>query len=173
MQETLLKTNFQLPEVERVYHGKVRDVYFLAGDLIALVATDRISAFDVVLPVGIPYKGQVLNQIALEQLNAVADILPTWHIASPDPMATVGYRCQPYKVEMVVRGYIAGSAWRAYQSGLRTLCGVSLPEGLRENDRLPEPIVTPTTKADEGHDENISPQEIVAQGLMSAQYCWP
>jgi len=147
----------------------VRDVYFLEGDLIAMVATDRISAFDVVLPEGIPYKGQVLNQIAAEQLDATAHLVPNWKIATPDPMVTVGHRCEPFKVEMIVRGYIAGSAWRAYQAGERTICGIQLPEGLKENERLPHPIITPTTKADEGHDENISREEIIASGLISEE----
>ena len=134
-----------------------------------MVATDRISAFDVVLPEGIPYKGQVLNQIAAEQLDATAHLVPNWKIATPDPMVTVGHRCEPFKVEMIVRGYIAGSAWRAYQAGERTICGIQLPEGLKENERLPHPIITPTTKADEGHDENISREEIIASGLISEE----
>lgn len=169
MNQALTHTDLSLPGIQSVFHGKVRDVYFLEGDLIAMVATDRISAFDVVLPEGIPYKGQVLNQIAAEQLDATAHLVPNWKIATPDPMVTVGHRCEPFKVEMIVRGYIAGSAWRAYQSGERTICGIQLPEGLKENERLPHPIITPTTKADEGHDENISREEIIASGLISEE----
>ncbi len=167
--ETLLRTDFHFPGQQSVYHGKVRDVYFLEGDLVAMIATDRISAFDVVLPKGIPYKGQVLNQIAAGQLDATADIVPNWKIATPDPMVTVGHRCEPFKVEMVIRGYITGSAWRAYSEGERTICGIKLPDGLRENQRLERPIITPTTKADEGHDENISREEIIRQGLVSEE----
>ncbi|EEK17701.1 phosphoribosylaminoimidazolesuccinocarboxamide synthase [Porphyromonas uenonis 60-3] len=169
MNQALTHTDLSLPGIQAVFHGKVRDVYFLEGDLIAMVATDRISAFDVVLPEGIPYKGQVLNQIAAEQLDATAHLVPNWKIATPDPMVTVGHRCEPFKVEMIVRGYIAGSAWRAYQAGERTICGIQLPEGLKENERLPHPIITPTTKADEGHDENISREEIIASGLISEE----
>ena len=169
MNQALTHTDLSLPGIQSVFHGKVRDVYFLEGDLIAMVATDRISAFDVVLPEGIPYKGQVLNQIAAEQLDATAHLVPNWKIATPDPMVTVGHRCEPFKVEMIVRGYIAGSAWRAYQAGERTICGIELPEGLKENERLPHPIITPTTKADEGHDENISREEIIASGLISEE----
>lgn len=169
MNQALTHTDLSLPGIQSVFHGKVRDVYFLDGDLIAMVATDRISAFDVVLPEGIPYKGQVLNQIAAEQLDATAHLVPNWKIATPDPMVTVGHRCEPFKVEMIVRGYIAGSAWRAYQAGERTICGIQLPEGLKENERLPHPIITPTTKADEGHDENISREEIIASGLISEE----
>lgn len=169
MKETLLKTNFTFPNQEKVFQGKVRDVYFFKDGQVAMVTTDRISAFDVVLPIGIPYKGQVLNQIAAEQLEAVKDILPTWKLAVPDPMVTIGHRCTPLKIEMVIRGYIAGSAWRAYKEGARTICGVSLPEGLKENEKLPHPIITPTTKADEGHDENISREEIIRQGLVSEE----
>ncbi|MFC2270651.1 MAG: phosphoribosylaminoimidazolesuccinocarboxamide synthase, partial [Porphyromonas endodontalis] len=149
--------------------GKVRDVYFLEGDLVAMIATDRISAFDVVLPAGIPYKGQVLNQIAAKQLDATADIVPNWKIATPDPMVTIGHKCEPFKVEMVIRGYITGSAWRAYQEGARSICGIPLAEGLRENQRFEHPIITPTTKADEGHDENISREEIISSGLVSEE----
>ena len=152
-----------------MYHGKVRDVYFLEGDLVAMIATDRISAFDVVLPAGIPYKGQVLNQIAAKQLDATADIVPNWKIATPDPMVTIGHKCEPFKVEMVIRGYITGSAWRAYQEGARSICGIPLAEGLRENQRFEHPIITPTTKADEGHDENISREEIISSGLVSEE----
>ena len=167
--ETLLRTDYKLPGQQSDYHGKVRDVYFLEGDLVAMIATDRISAFDVVLPAGIPYKGQVLNQIAAKQLDATADIVPNWKIATPDPMVTIGHKCEPFKVEMVIRGYITGSAWRAYQEGARSICGIPLAEGLRENQRFEHPIITPTTKADEGHDENISREEIISSGLVSEE----
>nr|WP_314783659.1 phosphoribosylaminoimidazolesuccinocarboxamide synthase [uncultured Porphyromonas sp.] len=167
--ETLLRTDYNLPGQQSVYHGKVRDVYFLEGDLVAMIATDRISAFDVVLPAGIPYKGQVLNQIAAKQLDATTDIVPNWKIATPDPMVTIGHKCEPFKVEMVIRGYITGSAWRAYQEGARSICGIPLAEGLRENQRFDHPIITPTTKADEGHDENISREEIISSGLVSEE----
>lgn len=160
-------TDFHFPGQIKEYHGKVRDVYTLEGGLVVMVATDRISAFDVVLPKGIPYKGQVLTQIANYFLDATADVVPNWKLAEVDPCATAGKACEPFKVEMIIRGYLAGSAWRDYAAGTRTICGVTLPEGLRQNQRLPEPIITPTTKADEGHDLNISPEEIVAQGLMS------
>lgn len=166
---TLTKTNYTFPQQTNVYHGKVRDVYSIGEDTLVMIASDRISAFDVVLPQGIPYKGQVLNQIASKFLDATADIVPNWKQASPDPMVTVGVRCQPYKVEMVIRGYITGSAWREYKKGARTLCGQPLPEGLRENQRFETPIITPTTKADKGHDENISREEIIAQGLVSKE----
>ncbi len=166
--EAIKETNFSFEGQTGFYRGKVRDVYYF-GDKLAIVATDRISAFDVVLPRAIPFKGQVLNQIASLNLKATADLVPNWVLATPDPNVTVGYRCEPFKVEMVIRGYLAGHAWREYKSGKRTVCGVSLPEGLRENDKLPEPIITPTTKADEGHDEDISREEILAQGLVSEQ----
>ena len=169
MKETLARTDFRLPGQKAVYHGKVRDVYTLENDLLVMIATDRISAFDVVLPAGIPYKGQVLNQIAAHYLDATRDIVPNWKIATPDPMVTIGHRCEPFKVEMVIRGYITGSAWRAYAAGERVLYGLPLPEGMRENQRFEHPIITPTTKADEGHDENISRQEIIAQGLVSKE----
>lgn len=169
MKETLARTDFRLPGQKAVYHGKVRDVYTLENDLLVMIATDRISAFDVVLPAGIPYKGQVLNQIAAHYLDATRDIVPNWKIATPDPMVTIGHRCEPFKVEMVIRGYITGSAWRAYAAGERVLCGLPLPEGMRENQRFEHPIITPTTKADESHDENISRQEIIAQGLVSKE----
>jgi phosphoribosylaminoimidazole-succinocarboxamide synthase len=145
----------------------VRDVYSIGNDLLVMIASDRISAFDVVLPRAIPFKGQVLNQIAAHMLEATADVVPNWRLASPDPNITIGYRCEPFKVEMVIRGYLTGHAWRTYKSGLRVLCGVTLPEGLKEHDRLPEPIITPTTKASEGHDEDISREEIIAQGIVS------
>lgn len=167
--ETLLKTNFNLPGQTAVYHGKVRDVYTINDNLLAMVATDRISAFDVILPKGIPFKGQVINQIASYFLQSTADIVPNWRVADPDPMVTVGYRCQGFPVEMIIRGYLTGSAWREYAAGNRTLCGVQLPEGMKENQKFPEPIITPTTKAAEGHDENISREEIIAQGLVSEE----
>lgn len=166
---TLTKTNYVFPGQTDVYHGKVRDVYSIGEDTLVMIATDRISAFDVVLPQGIPYKGQVLNQIAAKFLDATSDIVPNWKTASPDPMVTIGVRCQPYKVEMVIRGYITGSAWREYKKGARSLCGLPLPEGLRENQRFETPLITPTTKADEGHDENISREEIIAHGLVSRE----
>lgn len=166
---TLVKTDYKFPGQTAVYHGKVRDVYTIADNLLVMVATDRISAFDVILPKGIPFKGQVLNQIASEFLEATADIVPNWRLATPDPMVTVGYRCEGFPVEMIIRGYLTGSAWREYAAGARELCGVKLPEGMRENERFPEPIITPTTKAAEGHDENISREEIIAQGLVSRE----
>lgn len=166
---TLTKTDFNFPGQTAVYHGKVRDVYTIADNLLVMVATDRISAFDVILPEGIPYKGQVLNQIASQFLEATADIVPNWRLATPDPMVTVGYRCEGFPVEMIIRGYLTGSAWREYAAGNRTLCGVTLPDGMRENERFPQPIITPTTKAAEGHDENISREEIIAQGLVSKE----
>ncbi len=169
MNKTLVQTDFNLPKQERVYHGKVRDVYFLDDDKVAMIATDRISAFDVVLPKGIPFKGQVLNQIASYFLKATQDIVPNWLIDTPDPMVAFGHRCEPFKVEMVIRGYITGSAWRAYQAGEREICGIKLPEGLRENEAFSEPIITPTTKEDEGHDENISRAEIIAKGIVSEE----
>ena len=169
MATTLVSTDFNFPGQTGVYHGKVRDVYTINDDTLAVIATDRISAFDVILPKGIPYKGQVLNQIAAYFLESTADIVPNWMLSVPDPMVTVGMRCEGFKVEMIVRGYIAGSAWREYQAGAREICGVKLPEGLRENQRLPHPIITPTTKADEGHDENISREEIIDRGLGSAE----
>ena len=147
----------------------MRDVYSIGNDLLVMVATDRISAFDVILPKGIPFKGQVLNQIASQFLEATADIVPNWRLATPDPMVTVGYRCEGFPVEMIIRGYLTGSAWREYAAGNRVLCGVRLPDGMRENERFPEPIITPTTKAAEGHDENISREEIIAQGLVSKE----
>ncbi|MEZ4798300.1 MAG: phosphoribosylaminoimidazolesuccinocarboxamide synthase [Flavobacteriales bacterium] len=160
-------TDFNLPGQLNVYHGKVRDVYSLENDILVMIASDRISAFDVILPRPIPFKGQVLNQIAERMLDATSSIVPNWKLASPDPNVTIGKRCEPYKVEMVVRGYLTGHAWRTYKSGLRVLCGVFLPEGLKEHDKLPSPIITPTTKASEGHDEDISREEIIAQGIVS------
>ena len=167
--KAVVKTKFQFPKQKSLYVGKVRDVYNIDDKYLAMVVSDRISAFDVVLPEGIPYKGQVLNQIAAKFLDATADILPNWKIATPDPMVTVGYCCEPFKVEMVIRGYLAGSSWREYKAGKRTLCGVPLPEGMVENQKFPSPIITPTTKADEGHDENISKEEIIRQGLVSKE----
>ena len=169
MSNTLTTTNYNFPGQTHVYHGKVRDVYSIGQDILVMIATDRISAFDVILPEGIPYKGQVLNQIASKFLDATADIVPNWKQASPDPMVTVGVRCEPFKVEMVIRGYITGSAWREYKKGVRTLCGLPLPDGMRENQKFDTPLITPTTKADEGHDENISREEIIAQGLVSKE----
>jgi phosphoribosylaminoimidazole-succinocarboxamide synthase len=163
--KALKETHFSFAGQTGFYRGKVRDVYFF-GDTLAMVATDRISAFDVVLPRPIPYKGQVLNQIAAKALHASADIVPNWVLSHPDPNVTVGLKCEPYKVEMVIRGYLAGHAWREYKAGKRMICGVPLPEGLRENDRLPFPIITPTTKAAEGHDEDISREQILAQGIV-------
>ena len=165
----LTRTDYNFPGQRGLYHGKVRDVYSIGSETLVMIATDRISAFDVVLPKGIPYKGQVLNQIASKFLDATADILPNWKTASPDPMVTVGHQCEPYKVEMVIRGYITGSAWREYKKGARMLCGLPLLEGLRENQQFETPLITPTTKADEGHDENISKEEIIAEGLVSRE----
>lgn len=170
METTLTKTNFNFPGQTAVYHGKVRDVYTINNDLMVMVATDRISAFDVILPEGIPYKGQVLNQIAAYFLDASADIVPNWKMAVPDPMATVGLRAEGAPVEMIIRGYLTGSAWREYKNGCRELCGVRLPDGMKENEKFPEPIITPTTKAAEGHDENISREEIIRQGLVSEEH---
>ena len=167
--KTLTQTNFNFPGQRSVYHGKVRDVYDINNDIMVMVATDRISAFDVVLPKGIPFKGQVLNQIAAKFLDASADVVPNWKLATPDPMVTVGLKCEGFRVEMIIRGYLTGSAWRAYEAGERTLCGVALPEGMKENQKFPTPIITPTTKDDEGHDENISKEEIIAQGLVSKE----
>ena len=167
--KAVVNTDFHFPGQVSKYTGKVRDVYSIGEDLLVMVTTDRISAFDVVLPEGIPYKGQVLNQIASKFLDLTTDILPNWKLAAVDPMVTVGWRCEPYKVEMVVRGYLAGHAWREYKAGKRTLCGVPLPEGMVENQRFPEPIITPTTKAAEGHDEDISKEEIIAQGIVSRE----
>ena len=165
----IVKNDFQFEGQKGHYVGKVRDVYNINDDYLVMVVSDRISAFDVVLPKGIPFKGQVLNQIAAKFLDATTDILPNWKIGVPDPMVTVGHRCEPYKVEMVIRGYLSGHAWREYKAGKRTICGVEMPEGMVENQRFPEPIITPTTKADEGHDEDISKEEIIAQGLVSRE----
>lgn len=165
----LTKTEFKFEGQNEVYHGKVRDVYNINDDLIVMVATDRISAFDVVLPKGIPFKGQVLNQIASKFLDSTSDICPNWKLATPDPMVTVGLKCEGFKVEMIIRSILTGSAWREYKAGCREICGVKLPDGMRENERFPEPIITPTTKADEGHDLNISREEIIKQGIVSEE----
>ena len=167
--KALTKTEFQFEGQKSVYHGKVRDVYNINDNLMVMVATDRISAFDVVLPKGIPYKGQVLNQIAAKFLDATTDICPNWKLATPDPMVTVGLKCEGFRVEMIIRSTLTGSAWREYKNGCRELCGVKLPDGMKENERFPEPIITPTTKADEGHDMNISREEIIAEGIVSAE----
>ena len=167
--KALTKTDFKFAGQKSVYHGKVRDVYNINDDLMVMVATDRISAFDVVLPKGIPFKGQVLNQIAAKFLDATTDICPNWKLATPDPMVTVGLKCEGFRVEMIIRSILTGSAWREYKNGCRELCGVKLPDGMKENERFPEPIITPTTKADEGHDMNISKEEIIAQGIVSAE----
>ncbi len=165
--QALTSTNFNFPNQKSFYKGKVRDVYNINNEKLVMIASDRISAFDVVLPKGIPYKGQVLNQIAAMFLKATEDIVPNWLLASPHPMVSVGLHCNPYKVEMVVRGYLAGHAAREYKAGKRSVCGVQLPDGLKENDKLPHPIITPTTKAAEGHDEDISREAIIAQGIVS------
>ena len=167
--KAIVETGFNLPGQVGKYVGKVRDVYDIDGEYLAMVVTDRISAFDVVLPEGIPFKGQVLNRIAAKFLDATSDILPNWKVAVPDPAVTVGYKCEPFKVEMVIRGYLAGHAWREYKAGKRTLCGVPLPEGMVENQKFPEPIITPTTKAAEGHDEDISKEDIIASGLVGKE----
>ncbi len=169
MANTLTKTNFSFPNQESVYHGKVRDVYNIADQYLVMIVSDRISAFDVVLPEGIPFKGQVLNQIAEKFLDATADIVPSWKIATPDPNVMIGHRCVPYKVEMVVRGYLTGHAWREYKAGKREICGVPLPEGMKEHQKFDKPIITPTTKADQGHDEDISREEIIKTGLVSEE----
>lgn len=164
--ETITQTDFSFSGQTAVYRGKVRDIYTINNELMVMVATDRISAFDVILPKGIPYKGQILNQMAWYFLQATKHIVPNWTLACPHPNVTVGIKCNPFKVEMVIRGYLTGHAWRQYRTGVRMLCGVSLPDGMKENDPFPEPIITPSTKADEGHDEDISRDEIIAQGLV-------
>ena len=169
MANTLMHTDLQLEGMQSKYTGKVREVYRLENDLLVMVATDRLSAFDVVLPKGIPYKGQILNQIATRMLEATADIAPNWLLASPDPNVSIGKACTPFKVEMVIRGYLTGHAARTYKSGLRTLCGVTLPEGMKENDPFVQPIITPATKAEQGHDEDISREEIIDQGIVSKE----
>ena len=167
MSNVILKTDFNFPNQKNIYKGKVRDVYTIEDDILIMIASDRISAFDHVLPEGIPYKGQVLSQIAAKFLSATSDIVPNWLEATPDPSVSIGKRCEPFKVEMVIRGYLTGHAWREYRSGKRTLCGVTMPEGMVENQKFDNPILTPTTKADVGHDEDISRQEILSQGLVS------
>jgi phosphoribosylaminoimidazole-succinocarboxamide synthase len=166
MDNAITSSSFQFPGQKAVYNGKVRDVYTLENDLLVMVASDRISAFDHILPKGIPHKGQVLNQVATLFLNATRDIVPNWLIGTPDPSVAVGYACEPIRVEMVIRGYLAGHSAREYKAGKRVLCGVSLPEGMKENDRFPESIITPATKADEGHDEDISREDILANGIV-------
>ena len=169
MTNTIRKTDFNFPGQTKLYKGKVRDVYTINDDQLIMIATDRISAFDHVLPEGIPFKGQVLNQIASSFLKATADIVPNWLEATPDPSVSVGKRCEPFMVEMVIRGYLTGHAWREYRDGKRSICGVSMPEGMKEHDRFPEPLITPTTKAEVGHDEDISREEILKQGLVSQE----
>ena len=169
MNNTITKTNFNFPGQVDVYHGKVRDVYNINNDLLVMIVTDRISAFDVVLPKGIPFKGQVLNQLAEQFLTATEDIVPNWRISSPDPNVTIGHHCTPFKVEMVIRGYLTGHAWRTYKSGARKLCGVTLNEGMKEHQKFEKPIITPSTKADEGHDEDISKEEIISKALVSRE----
>ena len=166
MTKALTRTDFNFPKQKSVYHGKVRDVYNINDEYLVMVVSDRISAFDVILPEGIPFKGQVLNQIASKFLDATSDIVPNWKIAVPDPYVTVGHHCEPFKVEMVIRGYLTGHAWREYKSGKRMLCGVAMPDGMVENQKFEQPLITPTTKANEGHDEDISREEIIASGLI-------
>lgn len=169
--QTVTKTDFEFPGQTNVYKGKVRDVYSIGDDFLVMVASDRISAFDHILPKGIPFKGQVLTQIAAHFLNATKDIVPNWLVATPDPVVSAGFNCKPYRVEMVIRGYLAGHAWREYKAGKRMLCGVPMPDGMKENDRFPEPIITPATKADEGHDEDISREDIIAKNIIpEAEY---
>jgi phosphoribosylaminoimidazole-succinocarboxamide synthase len=167
MQNVIVRTDYNFPGQQNVYHGKVRDVYNINNEQMVMVVTDRISAFDVVLPKGIPYKGQVLNQIAAKFLEATRDIVPNWMTDVPDPMVMIGKFCEPFPVEMIIRGYLTGSSWRTYKSGAREICGVPIPDGMREHERFPQPILTPTTKAHEGHDEDISREEILRQGLVS------
>lgn len=167
--KALTRTDFHFDGQKSVYHGKVRDVYNINDDIIVMIATDRISAFDVILPKGIPFKGQVLNQIASKFLDQTKDICPNWKLATPDPMVTVGLKCEGFRVEMIIRSILTGSAWREYQKGCREICGVKLPDGMKENQRFPKPIITPTTKADEGHDMNIAKEEIIAQGIVSKE----
>lgn len=169
MMKAIVKTDFNLPGQASKYVGKVRDVYDIDGKYLVMVVTDRISAFDVVLPEGIPYKGQILNRIAAKFLDATQDILPNWKVAVPDPCVTVGYKCEPFKIEMVIRGYLSGHAWREYKAGKRSICGCPMPDGMVENQKFPQPLITPTTKAIEGHDEDISKEEIIAAGLVSRE----
>jgi phosphoribosylaminoimidazole-succinocarboxamide synthase len=169
MKNAIVRTDFQFKDQKSVYKGKVRDVYNIKDELLVMVASDRISAFDVILPEGIPYKGQVLNQIAAKFLDDTEDIVPNWKIAVPDPMVTIGRLCEPFKVEMVIRGYLSGHAWREYKAGKRSICGVAMPDGMKENDKFPAPIITPTTKAAVGHDEDISREDIIKLGLVSEE----
>jgi phosphoribosylaminoimidazole-succinocarboxamide synthase len=170
MNNTLTSTSFNFPGQKSVYHGKVREVYTLENDILVMIATDRLSAFDVVMPKGIPYKGQILNQIATKMLNATADIVPNWLMATPDPNVAVGHACEPFKIEMVIRGYMSGHAAREYKTGKRRLCGVAMPDGMKENDKFPEPIITPATKADKGdHDEDISREAILSRSIVSEE----
>lgn len=167
MNNTIVNTNFKFPNQTSFYKGKIRDVYNINNEILVMIATDRISAFDTVLPKGIPYKGQVLNQIASSFLDMTSNIIPNWKMSTPDPVVTIGKLCDPIKVEMVIRGYLSGHAWREYNSGKRKICGVPMPDGMKENDKFPHPIITPTTKASVGHDEDISREEIISQGLVS------
>jgi phosphoribosylaminoimidazole-succinocarboxamide synthase len=169
MSKALVNTDFHFNGQKNVYHGKVRDVYNINDEKLVMVATDRISAFDVVLPKGIPYKGQILNQIAAKFLDLTTDIVPNWKLATPDPMVTVGVKCEPFPVEMIIRGYLTGSSWRTYKSGVHEICGVKIPDGMKEHQKFEKPIITPTTKAAEGHDEDISKEEIIKRGLISAE----
>ena len=166
MAEALKETNFHFPHQTKMYRGKVRDVYHIGDHYLVMVASDRISAFDHVLPKGIPFKGQVLNQLAARFLDATSDIVPNWLVAVPDPNVTIGVKCEPIKIEMVIRGYLSGHAWREYRSGKRMICGVPMPDGMKESDAFPEPIITPATKADEGHDEDISREDIIKKGIV-------
>ena len=168
MNNSIIETNFNFPNQSKVYKGKVRDVYILKNDLAVMVASDRVSAFDVVMPKGIPYKGQILNQIAVQMMNLTSDIVPNWFISSPDPNVSIGHLCEPFKVEMVIRGYLSGHAAREYKKGKRLLCGINMPEGMIENDKFPAPIITPATKAEFGnHDEDISKEEIIKRNIVS------
>lgn len=170
MSNTIISTNFNFPGQKSIYHGKVREVYTLENDLLLMIATDRLSAFDVVMPKGIPYKGQILNQIATKMMGDTEDLVPNWLIATPDPNVAIGKVCTPFKVEMVIRGYMSGHAAREYKAGKRLLCGISMPEGMRENDKFPEPIITPATKAEMGdHDEDISREDILKKGIVSEE----
>ncbi|MBP8959981.1 MAG: phosphoribosylaminoimidazolesuccinocarboxamide synthase [Bacteroidales bacterium] len=167
MNNTIVTTNFEFPRLTDIYKGKVRDVYNIGDELLLMVVTDRISAFDVILPRGIPYKGQVLNQIASKFLDATSDIVPNWKVAAPDPNVTIGIKCKPYPVEMIVRAYLTGSSWRSYKAGARTICGIPIPDGMRENQKFEKPIITPTTKAEQGtHDQDITAEEIIERGLV-------
>ena len=169
MSKALVNTDFHFEGQKQVYHGKVRDVYNINDEKLVMVATDRISAFDVVLPKGIPFKGQILNQIAAKFLDLTSDIVPNWKLSTPDPMVTIGVKCEPFPVEMIIRGYLTGSSWRTYKSGAREICGVKIPDGMKEHQKFPQPIITPTTKAAEGHDEDISKEEIIKRCLISAE----